>query len=290
MEFSKKFSTRENCLLYLSEQKWASGYRCKKCQSTEYIPGNTCGARRCKYCKYDESATAGTLFHGVKFPLVKAFHIVYRLSTKKGMSSYELSKEVGVTQKTAWLFGAKVRESMASSGKHPLTGEVHVDEYVIGGKEAGKPGRSLGKKKPVLIMMEKRGKNQTGRVYAQSIANYRASTIYPILSRQIAPEADIVTDEYPSYDNLKSIFNNARQIKSEKGKKFPALHQQIMNMKGALRGIHHKCSEKHLQSYLDQYCYRTNRRSMKKPIVFNLINKMLTNHPITYQYLKLKAA
>lgn len=290
IEFSKKYSTREDCLSYLSEQKWKDGYRCRQCGHTQYIKGNVCGSRRCKSCKYDESAMAHTVFHGVKFSLVKAFHICYRMSTKKGMSSYEIAKEVGVTQTTAWLFCAKIRESMQSSGQHPLTGEVHVDEYIIGGKEKGKPGRSLGKKKPVLLMMEKRGKGKIGRVYAATLVNYKSETIYPILKDKINKEAKIVTDEYPTYDKLKDTFNNAKQIKSEKGANFPELHQQIMNMKSGLRGIHHQCNQKHLQSYLDQYCYRTNRRSMKRPIVMNLLNKMIQSKPFPYQYFKNKAA
>ncbi len=81
---------------------------------------------------YDESVTANSLFHGVKFSIVKAFLICYRMSTKKGMSTYEIAKEVGITQKTAWIFCAKIRTSMKSSGVHFLEGEVHVDECVIG--------------------------------------------------------------------------------------------------------------------------------------------------------------
>ena len=75
-----------------------------------------------------------------------------------------------------------------------------------------------------------------------------------------------------------------------KGANFLEMHQQIMNIKSAIRGIHHKCSDKHLQSYLNQYCFRTNRRSMIKPIVLNLIQKTINGKVITYQYLKANAA
>ncbi len=75
-----------------------------------------------------------------------------------------------------------------------------------------------------------------------------------------------------------------------KGESFLEMHQQIINLKSALRGIHHKFSDKHLQSYLDQYCFRTNRRSMTKPIVLNLMQKTTIGKTINYQYLKAIAA
>jgi transposase-like protein len=239
---------------------------------------------------YNESVIANTIFYGVKFPLVKAFLICFRMSTKKGMNTYEIAKEVGITQKTAWIFRAKIRAAMQSSGLHLLEGEVHVDECVIGGKEDKKPGRSSGENKPVLMMVEVRGKHKTGRVYAKKIANYKKETIYPILEYTIKAEAKIVTDCYPTYDKLTEKFPNAKQVKSMKGENFLEMHQQVMNMKSALRGIHHKCSQKHLQSYLDQYCFRTNRRSIKEPIVLNLIQKTITEKVITYQVLKALAA
>lgn len=290
IEFYEKFGTREKCLSHLANLKWGKSFSCSKCQCRGYTKGYTFLARRCKHCKYDESVTANTIFHGVKFSLVKAFLICYRMSTKKGMSTYEIAKEVGITQKTSWIFCAKIRASMKSSGLHLLCGEVHVDECVMGGKEKGKRGRSLGKKRPVLMMVEVRGKHKTGRVYAQKIKNYKKTTIYPELEKKIKTNAKIITDEYPSYDKLKEEFPNAEQVKSMKGANFLEMHQQIMNIKSAIRGIHHKCSEKHLQSYLDQYCYRTNRRSMVRPIVLNLIQKTVNGKIITYQVLKANAA
>lgn len=290
IEFYKNFGTRELCLEHVSKMKWLSGYQCIKCNSSDYTKGNSFLDRRCKKCKYNESATANTIFHGVKFPLVKAFLICYRMSTKKGMSSYEIAKEVGITQKTAWIFCAKLRTAMQSSGLHLLEGEVHVDECVIGGKESKKPGRSLGKKKPVLMMIEIRANNKIGRLYAQKIENYQKVTIYPILKNTIKLNAKIVTDEYPTYDKVKETFINAKQVKSMKGANYLAMHQQIMNLKSAIRGIHHKCSDKHIQSYLDQYCYRTNRRTMKKPIVLNLIQKAVGAKVVKYKDLKATAA
>jgi hypothetical protein len=97
IDFLKKFGTRENRLAHLAILKWGNFYSCSICQCKEYTNGYTYLARRCKSCMYDESVTANTVFHGVKFSIVKAFLICYRMSTKKGMSTYEVAKEVGIT-------------------------------------------------------------------------------------------------------------------------------------------------------------------------------------------------
>ena len=143
--FQRQFTDMASCLAYLADLKWKEGDQCRKCSCQNYTKGYHPFARRCQQCRYDESATAHTIFHNLKFNLLKAFYGVFRYCKKKGISSYELAKEIEVSQPTAWLFHCKLQQTMQSSGKHPLTGEVHIDEYVTGGPEPGKPGRSDGR-------------------------------------------------------------------------------------------------------------------------------------------------
>jgi hypothetical protein len=290
IEFSRHFSDRDSCLSYLASMKWKDGYTCRKCGCRQYTKGYTLYARRCRLCRYDESATAYTIFHNLKFNLLKAFYAAFRYCKKKGMSSYELSKEIGVTQKTAWLFHCKLQQAMVSSGKHPLTGEVHADEFVTGGPEPDKPGRSKGNKKKTLIMVEQRADNKPGRVYMKKIANYKKQTLYPVIEKTVSSQARLMTDKYPSYAALKQKFPLAVQNKSNKGINFAMLHQQIMNFKGWLRGIHHKCSEQHYQKYLDEYCFRTNRRNMEKGLFCNLMGKIVKMKTQTFKELTAFAA
>ena len=284
-EFQRQFTDVVSCLSYLADLKWKEGYQCRKCRCQHYTKGYQPFARRCHQCRYDESATSHTIFHNLKFNLLKAFYGVFRYCKKKGISSYELAKEIEVSQPTAWLFHCKLQQTMQSSGKHPLTGEVHIDEYVTGGPEPGKPGRSEGKKKKTLIMVEVRNDNNTGRVYCQQINNYKKETLYPIIEAKVASSAKVVTDEYPSYDKLKEKFPEAKQRKSDKGKAFPIVHQQIMNMKGWLRGIHHQCSEKHYQKYLDEYCFRTNRRNTEQRIFKTIMLRVVQSKTKTFKEL-----
>jgi len=100
IKFNRYFREEEDCYRYLSEVKWSEkGYQCKRCGYTKYGKGEKPYSRRCTKCNYDESPTAGTLFDKCKFSLLIAFHIAFKISTKKkGMSSEELSEEFEIRQ------------------------------------------------------------------------------------------------------------------------------------------------------------------------------------------------
>ncbi len=103
-EFNRRFKNNEDCYPYLIEKKWGNCYQCSRCGCEQCYKGRTYYHRRFKVCRYGESVTANTLFHGMKMPMLKAFHMIFRLTTKKkGMSTMELGAEVDVQQKTAWL-------------------------------------------------------------------------------------------------------------------------------------------------------------------------------------------
>jgi len=280
IKFHKAFSTDEDCYRYLSEIKWDKEYQCKKCGHTKFYKGVRPFSRRCMKCKYDESPTAGTMFDKCKFPLLLAFHIAFKISTKKkGMSTLELSQEFELRQKTCWEFKWKIQQAMASSKLHPISGIVHVDEFYIGGEEEGKQGRSKGDKKLVIVALEI-VPGGVGRAYAQCIDNASANSFKPFFEIYIGKEATIITDEWRGYIPLKKNYPNLQQIKSENGKSFQDIHIHIMNIKGWLRGIHHHCSKERLQGYLDEYHFRYNRRSNMETIFDLLIRKMVLKEPI----------
>jgi len=280
IKFHNTFSTDEDCYRYLSEIKWDNGYQCKKCSHTKYYNGVRPFSRRCMKCKYDESPTAGTMFDKCKFPLLLAFHIAFRISTKKkGMSTLELSQEFELRQKTCWEFKWKIQQAMQSSKLHPINGIVHIDEFYIGGEEEGKQGRSKGDKKLVIVALEI-VPGGVGRAYAQCIDSASANSFKPFFETYISKEATIITDEWRGYLPLKKDYPNLSQIKSENGKSFQDIHIHIMNLKGWLRGIHHHCSKERLQGYLDEYHFRYNRRSNMDTIFDLLIKKMVLKEPV----------
>jgi hypothetical protein len=273
--FNKRFKGDNDCYEYLSLVKWEDGFTCRKCKNGTYYKGKKPFSRRCLKCKYDESPTVNTMFEKLKFPILIAFHIAFKISTKKkGMSSLELSNEFELRQKTCWSFKQKVQIAMKSSLKRQLTGIVHADEFVIGGPEEGKKGRSKGLKKLIVLAIEIL-EDGVGRAYAEAIEHSSAKELKSFLIKYVSKDAEIVTDKWRGYMPLKKEFSKLKQVDSEDGKNFKELHIHIMNIKGWLRGIHHHCSKEHMQNYLDEYHFRYNRRSNMDTIFDVLIRKMV---------------
>lgn len=280
IKFNQRFKTDEDCYSYIAAIKWEDGYACKKCGNTKFIIGKKPFSRRCSKCKYDESPTAGTMFDKIKFPLLIAFHIVFKIGTKKkGMSSLELSHEFELRQKTCWEFKWKIQQAMQSSLMYPLQGEIHVDEFWIGGPEQIKRGRSKGSKKLVVLALEKLSEG-VGRAYAQVIERASAKEFRVFFDKHISKNAKIKTDEWKGYSPLKKEYPGLEQRKSDDGNSFVDLHVHIMNLKGWLRGIHHHCSRERLQGYLDEYHFRYNRRNNMDTIFDLLLKRMILNEPI----------
>lgn len=275
IKFNQRFKDDNDCLEYLAEVKWFNGYKCKRCSNDRFGNGKNIHNKRCTKCRYDESPTAGTMFEKLKFSILIAFHIVFKISTKKkGMSSLELSNEFELRQMTCWAFKQKLQQVMKSSLKSPLTGVIHVDEFVVGGPEVGKKGRSKGLKKLIVLAVEII-EDGVGRAYADVIEHSSAIELGGFLTKYVSREAEVVSDKWKGYTPLKKEFINLKQVASEDGKNFKELHIHIMNIKGWLRGIHHHCSKDRMQNYLDEYHFRYNRRSNMDTIFDVLIRKMV---------------
>ncbi len=289
-QFKKRFSTNDSCMQYLVEQKWGQGYSCIKCGHTKFGKGRQWFYKRCKKCNYDESATANTLFHGVKLNLRSVFELAYRIVLrKKGMSTCELAKELGCQQKTAWEWKAKFQFAMKSSETYDLQGAIEVDEFMVGGFEPEAPGRSSGDKSLVVLAIEKvkgkKGKQTIGRAYARTIDDGSAKSLQTIFDKHISKNSSIDTDKWRGYAPLKKDWKITQSI-SNKGEGMKLLHIHIMNLKGWLRGIHHKCSKERLQYYLDEYHFRFNRRNSMKKIFDKLIVRSIQTLPHPYALVK----
>jgi transposase-like protein len=281
-EFSEKFGEESACYEYLAELKWGGReFECRRCKNTNACKGNGLYTKKCTRCHYQESVTAHTLFHRCRFPMVKAFYIIYFVSTTKGgISALELSRKLNLRAKTCWLFKRKVMAAMASSKVHPMEGDVEVDEFVVGAKEEGVTGRQSGRKKKVAIAVEKKGKG-VSRIYARVIKDYSKCSILPFIQDHISPAAIVKTDGWSAYKAMKKEFPYHTSELSDGGNNFLQLHRCIMMIKAWLRGVHHSVQD--LQPYLDEYCYRYNRHLMKKGIFENLTQRMMLHKPLPYK-------
>ena len=207
-------------------------------------------------------------------------------TTTKSISSTQTSKRLGLRQATVWYFMQKVRKAMKSSGQFPLSNIVHVDEFVVGGKEEGKLGRSYdSKKKKAVIAVELSDKKKVRRVYIKSIDDYSAKSLTPIFEQHIDTSVAIFTDKWKGYEPLRKLYK-IEQKYSCQGKNFKELHTIVMQIKSWLRAIPTHVSKWHIQAYFDEFCYRLNRSIFKETIFYKTIERMINSKPITHLEIK----
>jgi hypothetical protein len=200
-------------------------------------------------------------------------------STKSLSASY-MGVRYGVTEKTARLFMLKVREAMASSGKNPMDGDVHVDEFVLGGREAGKTGRSYNsKKKKAVTAIQLTKESKVKRMYAMKIDDFSAQSLHYIFVNHISREARVTTDKWRGYRPISKAYD-IRQIESNRGLNFKALHTMIHQVKSWIRTTYSWVSDNNLNRYFNEFCFRINRSQSKATIFNNLIVKMVEGDKI----------
>jgi len=283
IQFAERFKSDEDCKIYLSEIKWENGFVCRKCVHTKYQERKN-HSRTCNLCSDTESPMANTLFHKVKFGLRKAFFMCFEMSTTtKSLSASQMSVRFGVRENTARLFMHKVREAMKSSENHPMEGIVHIDEFVVGGKEKDKPGRSYNsKKKKSICAVQLTEDGKVKRFYALKIKDFSATSLRTIFDKHVSKQADITTDEWKGYKPIMKDYK-IEQIPSNNGANFKALHTMIHQVKSWLRTTYSWVSEKNIERYFDEFCYRINRSQNKETIFNNLIRRMVAADNITHQ-------
>jgi hypothetical protein len=281
-EFQKMYPTDRECYKYLAEMKWKNGFICKKCGHTHYCKGIKEFDRQCTKCRRLESPTAGTLFHQIKFPILKAFYIVYEVSTSKnGISSCELSRKLELRQKTCWLFKQKVMKAMESSQNFPMVGKVEVDETYVGGQDDKALGRNEGKKKIMVVGIE-RGAKGVARWYGRVVETASKVNLGGFMRDHISSNAEVKTDYWSGYKGMETHFPKMTREKSgKKGENFKQMHRVIMMFKAWLRGTHH--SVMNLQPYINEYTYRFNRHKMGEDIFENLVQRMVARPPYPYK-------
>jgi transposase-like protein len=275
LEFAEHFNSDLECKEYLANFKWKESFICTRCGHGRCQKRKD-HSRTCNICSHTESATANTLFHKVKFGLRKAFFICFEMSTStKGLSAKYLSERYGITERTARLFMHKVREAMKSSEKYPMEGEVEVDEFVLGGHEKGKVGRSYdAKKKKAVCAVEYTDEGKVKRIYAMRIENFSAQELEKLFEKHIGLNAAVTTDGWKGYHPLMGKYNIS-QIASNRGINFQKLHTMIHQIKSWIRTTYSWVSEFNIERYFAEFCYRINRSQSKNNIFNNLVDRMV---------------
>jgi hypothetical protein len=169
---------------------------------------------------------------------------------------------------------------MSSSGNNPMDGIVHVDEFVLGGREEKKTGRSYdAKKKKAVIAVQLTEDGKVRRMYAMKIADFSAKSLQYIFVNHISRDAEITTDKWRGYRPISKVYD-IKQIESKKGLNFKALHTMIHQVKSWIRTTYSWVSDDNLNRYFNEFCFRINRSQSKDTIFNNLITKMVNSDKI----------
>lgn len=223
-DFITAFNTEEKCKRYLFNLKWHEGFTFTRCGHKGHCHTTKFGELKCNKCKHKHSVTSGTLFHHLKFDIVKAFLMVFLVSTdKKGVSSMELHRRTGIRAKTCYFFKRKIMKAM-HQGDFKLSGRVDVDESSVGGREPGKRGRSKGKKKEFVIGVQML-KRKIVRAYAHQIKNASSQELQPFFEQRVSKDARVRVDKWRAYNPIKAAYPNMIQEKSNPEQNFKLLHR-----------------------------------------------------------------
>jgi transposase-like protein len=280
VQFQQRFSNEDACIKYLYQTRWPDGWVCPKCQSKKSYYIEHRHVYECSECHYQASVTARTIFHKTRTSLHLWFLAIFLVTTdKRGFSSLGLSKMLGISQKRAWLMLQKVRKAMATRDeRYQLAGLVELDESFFGAtKEGGSRGRGTAKTK-VLVGLSLDHLGRPCYLRFKVLPRINRETLDPVIEKLIIPGATIKTDGLRSYMSLSQKGYQHERILMSKTNILESmrwLHTMVSNAKALIGGTFHGLDSKYLQSYLDEFSYRFNRRHMLDQIFEHCIAAMV---------------
>lgn len=295
---AKAFPTEEAALEYWIQTRWPNGVRCLACDhskvyriETKGKTGKVCLVFECAECGLHFSPTVGTLFHDSHLPLQKWFAaIALMCEAKKGISANQLKRHIGVTYKTAWHLCHRIRRAMAESDMETLGSQgqiVEIDETVLTGRKSPSGYKPKTPKIKVLGIAE-RG----GRIHLQKIGKATVKNMAPIIEARISPHASqILTDGGTSYPFIlpadKHVVGIHRDELMGGGQVSNRTIEGAFSLfKRGLIGSYHKIDEVHMDAYLQEFCWRYNRRKQQSAMFGMAVENMGKRKPLPYKQLK----
>lgn len=283
LNFINQFPDEDSCRLKFKSIRDKEGVICAKCGSKEHYWKNDKWQYECKKCKTRTTLRSGTVMHVSKLPFRYWFVAMHLLtSTKKSFSALELKRQLGHKRyEPIWKMLHKLRAAMGKRDDiYTLSGQIELDDGFfsteIPNEQKDKPlkrGRGSQKKTKVLVMIEskecedkitKRGKpRKVGHIKMQVIDNLESKTITPIVEDNVSKDSYINSDDSTSYNKIQEIVieHKAQVIPKDKiGIILPWVHIAISNAKRLFTDIYHDIKPEYLQNYLNEFCYKFNRR------------------------------
>ena len=284
-DFDRDFPDDDACLEWLFKQRWPDGVRCEKCQKvTPHYRIRTRPVYSCEFCGSHVYPMAGTIFEDTKFDHLKLWFkaVAYMSVTRCGISSRQLSRDIGVTVKTGYRMWRQIRSILCEDAK--LTGTVEVDETYIGGKadnmhaskRARLGGRGTAGKAPIFGAVERGGK-----LVAKTVPNTDGLTLIPEVVKHVEAGTTVYTDEMGAYKHLAEYGYNHEIITHSANVYVNGnIHTNTIEgfwsqLKRSINGTYHHVTAKHLQEYVDEYSFRYSHRNDERPMFVTMLGQVV---------------
>jgi transposase-like protein len=281
--------------------RWPNGIVCPTCGSLEvrFIPTRRLWECRFKHARRQFSVKVGTIFEDSPIGLDQWLAAIWMIANaKNGVSSYEIHRAIGVTQKTAWFMLHRIRLAMQDGDFSGMDGEVEVDETFIGGKarnmhkgkrEAVIQGRGTVGKTAVMGFLERHGSDGHSTVKAKVVPNTRRQTLSPEVRKHVVPGSSVYTDAHSAYTGLASDYSHEvvdHAIEYVRGRVHTNGIENFWSLlKRALKGTYVSVEPFHLFRYLDEETFRFNARETDDADRFDGVMKGVTGKRLTYKKL-----
>ncbi len=297
-QFRASYGTEEQCRAALNSWRWPQGFVCPRCGGGRCCEIKTRKLIQCSSCRHQVSLTAGTIFHSTKLGLAVWFQVIYLLTqTKKGISSLELGRRLGVTQTTAWKMQQKLAQVMLDrEADKPVGGpdkRVEMDDVYLGGKRrGGKRGRGAGAKTPIVVAVETSMEGHPLRLKLAVVKGFRKAEIRKLSARLLVPGSRVISDGLSCFTAVTQAGCQHQPIVTGSGARavqipaFKWVNTTIGNIKNAIRGTYHAIRPRHVPRYLAQFGYRYNRRYQLEDMIPRLARAAMRSPPMPYRLLK----
>ena len=292
IELEERFATEEACREYLARLRWPEGFVCSRCGAAGGWQA-TRGRLVCHVCRYQASATAGTIFQGTHKPLRLWFRAIWHITSQKnGASAASVQQILGLgSYQTAWTWLHKLRRAMIRPGRDRLHGCVEVDETYVGSENENTDGRQMKNKVLVAIAAEEDGRG-IGRIRMARIPRATKKVLQGFVQKVIEPDSIVHTDGLASYRGLETLGYQHEvsvllgQEKDAALRLLPRVHIVASLLKRWLLGTHQGAvSPKHLDYYLDEFTFRFNRRKSRSrgKLFYRLVQQAAQVEPAPYR-------
>jgi transposase-like protein len=292
-EFQRQFPDESACAVWLAEARWPDGFRCPSCgHSNAWKLETKAWTYECAKCRRQTSVTAGTMMHGSKLPLTVWFWAAYLMAThSNGISARQMGRQLGLgSYKSAWLLCAKLRRAMVNPARALLSGVVEIDETQIPYRTkedpvAGCGGRCPDGKMQVIVAVEVTG-GVPGRLRLGVIEDASSASLHPFIMGTVVEGTTLKTDGWSGYPGVPGYTHEPHVVGNMAAHiVLPWVHRVISNLKTWGLGVYHGLRRPHLQSYLDEFVFRFNRRKSPNAAFRTLLGIGATIKPVTYNRL-----